>query len=1134
MIRALLPMVTYGLYLCTSLLSVASFANNLPAQLAVSPVDSSGQYTVSWHSSYITKDYLLLEDRGSHETVVQQGGNSFTVTAPIDSEVDYRLVKVSTVFANPLYVVPVYIAESTRLTIAVLAEPSITVPNYDSDVASNLTWTAITNAVSYTIEVQVDGAGWALADTSTTNSYAIPTGLATGRYQYRIIACTTTACAPPSNSAGFATQDETSPPSRTSNSVAYVRTYHDDPAKTQLQQETMQGARTDLLSGVHDNTIYDYDTSGNLTTVTNALSHITQMALYNARGQAGTITDVNGVVTELSYHPRGWLTHRTVKDPDGNTANDATTVFDYDAVGQLTKITLPDNSFLSYEYDDARRLTAIENTLGERIEYTLDNAGNRTEEVICASNTHTGSCPVAEITRSQSRVFDGLSRLRKDIGSAAATPASKTTRLDYDKNDNLEIFTDAKDQPTNQTFDALDRLVTQIDPDANNGDLTDNPTVTYGYDSQDRITSVTDQEGLLTQYVYNAWGDLTQLDSPDTGITNYRYDNAGNRTRMEDARGQVVIYKYDALNRLTLVIPVASRDELITYGYDDISADSGGQINYGIGRLTHIVDESGRTDYRYDARGNLINKTVAIDGVTFVTEYSYTIADRVESITYPSGRIVSYVRDIDGRIVTVHTQENSSVPVTAVVSSLSYKPFGPVDGYNFANGISRSLSFDTDYLLTDIEDTGGSAPMDWFYHYDANANIETIDDQTTANKDQDFSYDFVDRLKTADSLNSYGGVVFDYDGVGNRLTKTHTDGSVTTTESYTYDYEAYTPVNGVRLDGSHQLDDVLIQKDNGSADTTRNFLYNANGNTEQDSKADGTLLDLHYNALNRYKQLDVNSTATAWYQHNALGQRVKKTTLSSTIYYHYDEAGQLLAEMDAQGNVIKDYIFAGGMRVARYDDATPYYFHNDHLGRPIALTDGLGNVAWQVDYLPFGQVYNVVNNTTDQSLGFPGQILDGESGLLYNYFRDYDSSLGRYMQADPIGTLINFSNPQMVVAIRLGLPVLNSGDSFDLNHLYGYVAGNPIRLIDLLGLLSWDGEFNEQCFLECLDKTRPFHDGPPGFPDNHPSQPGPASGIASTMFCAAYGYLCEPDDPNKPDESSEDDESSDSGAPCEE
>ncbi len=89
--------------------------------------------------------------------------------------------------------------------------------------------------------------------------------------------------------------------------------------------------------------------------------------------------------------------------------------------------------------------------------------------------------------------------------------------------------------------------------------------------------------------------------------------------------------------------------------------------------------------------------------------------------------------------------------------------------------------------------------------------------------------------------------------------------------------------------------------------------------------------------------------------------------------------------------------------------------HNDHLGAPQKMTDASGAVVWAADYKPFGEATVTVSTITN-NFRFPGQYYDAETGLHYNYRRDYNPARGRYIEADPIG-------------IRKGK-----------NHLYIYVA----------------------------------------------------------------------------------------------
>ncbi|NVD97746.1 RHS repeat protein [Massilia sp. BJB1822] len=159
---------------------------------------------------------------------------------------------------------------------------------------------------------------------------------------------------------------------------------------------TVDGPRTD----VNDIMTYAYDSAGNLISVCNAAGHTTRFSQHDAHGRAGRMIDPNGLVTELSYTPRGWLASRSV--------GGELTTYSYDGVGQLVQASLADGSSLRYGYDAAHRLTSVSDTLGNSINYGLDNMGNRINERI--------KDPNGVLTREISRAYDGLNRVQKVTG----------------------------------------------------------------------------------------------------------------------------------------------------------------------------------------------------------------------------------------------------------------------------------------------------------------------------------------------------------------------------------------------------------------------------------------------------------------------------------------------------------------------------------------------------------------------------------------------------------------------------------------------------------------------------------------------------------------------------------------------
>ena len=170
------------------------------------------------------------------------------------------------------------------------------------------------------------------------------------------------------------------------------------------QVATSKGPRTD----VNDGTTYVYRTAddtnsppqyrkGDLYRIVDALGHTSTINQYDPNGRPLQMTDANGVVTVFAYSNRGWLASQTVT-PSGGAGQ--TTSYEYDKVGQLTKVTQPDGGTVSFSYDGAHRLIGAADSSGNSISYTLDAMGNRTQEQ--------SKDPSGNLARQITRVFDSM------------------------------------------------------------------------------------------------------------------------------------------------------------------------------------------------------------------------------------------------------------------------------------------------------------------------------------------------------------------------------------------------------------------------------------------------------------------------------------------------------------------------------------------------------------------------------------------------------------------------------------------------------------------------------------------------------------------------------------------------------
>ena len=677
---------------------------------------------------------------------------------------------------------------------------------------------------------------------------------------------------------------------------------------------SVKGPRAD----VSELTNFTYDSTGALTKITNALGQAIQITQHTPGGLPQTIVDSNGVTTALGYDARLRLLSSTLSTGAGPLVTNYT----YDPAGNLLTKTLPDGSALTNTYDAAHRLIATGDISLNKIAYTLDALGDQTALAL--------SSPQGTVTRQHSATFDTIGRVLDDIGGVGQTAV-----FSYDANGNPLTITDPLQRVTHRSFDALNHVIQVTDPASGNTALS--------YDPHDRPVSVTDPLGNTTAYTYDGFGDVIQEVSPARGTTVYRYDLDGNLVQKIDARGAVANFTYDALNRVTATSYPADAAENVAYAYDQTVG------GFGVGRMTSLSDAVGALSRTYDERGNVLteSRVPVSSAVTLLTKYAYDGANRVVSITYPSGTGVSYTRDAMGRITAVAATAPGATTATPVLSAISYQPFGRPNAMTYGNGVAESRTFDLDYRLTALAGTGTNPIQNLSYGYDAADNVLLVTNAVTPGYSQTFGYDALDRLTKASG--GYGPLAYTYDGNGNRVTEN--------------------PAAPVTLDGL------------------------------------GSITSLTYNQAGRLASTYAGTQQLTQYTYDAFGQRLAKVgSVTAMSFFQYDFAGSALEETDNLGNVRADYIYLEGRPVAEYNAGQLFFLHDDRLGTPQVGSDLTQSVDWVGNYQPFGALSaSSMTSALGQDLRLPGQENDLETGLYHNGFRDYVPGLGRYLQSDPIG-----------------------------------------------------------------------------------------------------------------------------------
>jgi RHS repeat-associated protein len=777
---------------------------------------------------------------------------------------------------------------------------------------------------------------------------------------------------------------------------------------------TSTGPRTDLIQ----TTTYSYYTTssatncgtpgsacyraGDLKTIKDPLGHVTTIASYDGAGRITRITNANGVKTDSTYSPRGWLlTH---------IFGGATTTLTYTAYGAVQTVKDPDGHLTTYGYDTAHRLTDITDAVGNTIHYTLDAAGNKTAEQTFNSSK------VA--VKSLARSFNTLGQLTAITDGLKQTVFNASYSDSYDADGNLAHTADALGTQQKLGYDALNRLVNTIENYNGSDPATQNSTTALTFDALDRTTNVQDPTSLNTGYSFDGLSNRTALNSPDTGNSTDTFDAAGNRLTHTDAKDILATSTYDALNRLKGTT-YADTSANVSYTYDEANSVTGCSTSSPIGRLTRVIENTVTTVFCYDARGNVLQKSQTASGFIDVTQYAFTAGDRLKTLIAPDGTVTTYARDTDGRVSSITVKTSGASSASNIATAITWMPFGPVKSYKLGNGQTVTRTYDANYRVTDVT----SPALALHFALDATGNITALGAAAGANPaTETYHYDPLYHLKDATESSGTALESYTYNSTGDRLSKAAGGLAV---GAYLY------------TSGTHQLHSV------GNA--TR--ANDVNGNTTGDVIG-GNTYGFAYNSRNRLSLAQNNGATVGVYTYNARGQRIGKEPSASQPMaerYAYDENNGLIGEY---GTTNRDYIWLGNVPVAVIDNTTNgsvttsvvNYVHADGLNTPRAVTNSAGTVIWQWAYQgnPFGEQQPTSTAGYVLNLRYPGQYFDAETGTDYNLFRTYEPATGRYLQSDPIG--------------------LSGGVS-----TFAYVGGDPLSYTDPLGLryvdvYIWDAE----------------------------------------------------------------------------
>ncbi|MGN8064570.1 LysM peptidoglycan-binding domain-containing protein [Ralstonia sp. 22111] len=644
---------------------------------------------------------------------------------------------------------------------------------------------------------------------------------------------------------------------------------------------------------------------------------ISSYVFYNDRGQVVGAVDGDGYLTETVYDANGNVV-QTIRY--ANIANGPVTIAS--TLVSLRPASNSEDHVTTSTWDALGRLASQTNAEGTITQYGYDSVGHLISTTT-ALNTADQRTVLARYDV-QGRVVAELS----GVGAALITGNQTQAQIDA-------IW---QQYGTTYTYDAVGRRTSQTDANGNR--------TVFFYDDVGRLRYTVNAVGNVTENKYDALGHLlctiqydNSLDSvtlaalrggilsavanqpaaaaldsamwaggSNNSITQFWYDADGELIQTQDALGGPTTFSYDAFGDRT------STTQFIDGAKSATKTSTFDRRGLQVGTLADAGDWNSASSAQYDAFGRLVSST---DANGNVVQRQYDQLGRLVSVTDPTGATRGSTYDAFGRVLTQTDALGNKTTYSYNTAQRSFTVTSP-------DGVSMTTVQNAEGQTASVTDGNGNTTA---YAYDQDGNLLSTTTPLTVTANQ---YDAADRLIQTTDANG-NQVAYTYDAANRLLSRTLDPNGLHLVTTYQYDSKGHqistTDANGIVTQTTYDLAGQVVSQtvDPNGLNLTTTYAYDQRGELLTVVSPGGTTTQYVYDNQGRRTQTIADPNG-----------------LHLVTGYTYDNDGNVVARTDPQGNVTR-YAYDADNRVVYAVDGVGNITHTTY--------DANGRVASQMRYV---------------------------------------------------------------------------------------------------------------------------------------------------------------------------------------